>query len=195
MKNIIFAPMVKNYNQQERMRIQTLSILFVLIPVLFAMGRLQGQTAIQASTTAHVFAKVFTAITSVKTSKMNFGHFYPGSYNGQLINKPDGTLSVKGNIEKGADIHYSTSFDVSGNGNTAFAVSLPKSHVLLTNKSDAKTMTISNWKSKSLPTSEDGKLLSGSKTVNLDATLKLGSPRDNPFGLYSGFYTVTFGFN
>ena len=186
--------MVKKYNLQERMGIQALSVVVILIIVLFA-GRLQGQTAIQARTTAHVFAKVFTAITSVKTSKMNFGHFYPGSYSGQLINNPDGILSVKGNIEKGADIHYSTSFDVSGNGNTAFAISLPKSHVLLTNKSEAKTMTITNWKSVSLPSSEDGELPSGTKTVNLGATLKLGSPKDNPFGLYSGFYTVTFGFN
>ena len=187
--------MVKNYNLQERMRIQTLNIIFVLLPVLFAMDGLHGQTAIQASTTANVYAKIITAVTSVKTSYMNFGHFYPGSYNGQVINKPDGILSVKGSIEKGGDIHYSTSFDVSGDGNTAFAISFPKSPILLTNKSVAKTITVSNWKSGSLPASGDGKLPSGYKTVNLDATLNLGSPKDNPFGYYSGFYTITFGFN
>jgi hypothetical protein len=187
--------MVKNYNLQEKMRKQILCIIFILLPVLFELGGLHGQTAIQASTTAHVFAKIFTAITSVKTSHMNFGHFYPGSYNGQLINKPDGVLSVKGSMEKGGDIHYSTSFDVSGDANTAFAISFPKSPITLTNKSVAKTITVGNWKTASLPTSGEGKLPSGYQTVNLDATLKLGSSNDNPFGYYSGFYTITFGFN
>ena len=187
--------MVKNYNLQERMRKQTLHIIIVLLPVLFIAGGLHGQTAIQASTTANVFARVFTTITSVKTSHMNFGHFYDGSYNGQLINKPDGILCLKGSIEKGGDIHYSTSFDVSDNSTTAFAISLPKSPITLTNKSVAKTITVSNWKTASLPTLGEGGLPSGYKTVNLDATLKLGSPKDNPVGFYSGFYTITFGFN
>ncbi len=177
------------------MRKQTLYIIFVLLPVFFTVGGLNGQTAVQASTTANVFAKVFSAITSVKTSHLNFGHFYPGSYNGQLINKPDGILNVKGSIEKGADIYYSTSFDVSGDANTAFAISLPKTPITLTNKSVAKTITISNWKSTSLPASGEVELPSPYKTVNLDATLNLGSPKDNPFGYYSGFYTITFGFN
>lgn len=187
--------MVKNYNQQERTTKQTLSILIILLPVLFSVGRLQGQTAIQSRTTANVFARVFTAITSVETSQMNYGHFYSGSFDGQLINKPDGILSVKGSMEKGADIHYSTSFDVAGNSNTAFAISLPKSPITLTNKSEAKTMTITNWKSVSLSTSEEDEVLPGPKKVNLGATLKLGSEKENPFGYYSGFYTVTFGFN
>ena len=184
--------MGNKYNLLERMRKQTLYIIFLLLPVLFAAGRLQGQTAIQASTTADVFAKV---LTSVKTSQINFGHFYSGSYDGQLTNKPDGVLFVEGDISKGGDIHYSTSFDVSGNGNTAFAISLPKSHIILTNKSVAKTMIVSNWKSVLSPISGEGELPTGYKTVNLDATLKLGSPIDNPVGLYSGFYTITFGFN
>jgi len=187
--------MVKNYNLLERMRKQTLCIIIVFLPVLFVMDGLHGQTAIQASTTANVYAKIITAVTSVKTSYMNFGHFYPGSYNGQVINKPDGILSVKGSIEKGADIYYSTSFDVSGDCNTAFAISLPKSPITLTNKSGAKTISVSNWKSALLPTSGEAELPSGYKTVNLDATLNLGSPKDNPLGYYSGFYTITFGFN
>jgi hypothetical protein len=187
--------MVKNYILQKRMRKRTLWIMFVILPVLFSVRGLQGQTAIQASTTAHVFARVFSAITSVKTSHMNFGHFYSGSYDGQLINKPDGILSVRGSIEKGGDIYYSTSFDVSGNSHTAFAISIPESPITVTNKSVAKTITISNWKTVSSPAPGEGGLSSGYKTINLDATLKLGSPKDNPVGFYSGFYTVTFGFN
>ena len=184
--------MGNKYNLLERMRKQTLYIIFLLLPVLFAAGRLQGQTAIQASTTAHVFAKV---LTSVKTSQINFGHFYPGSYDGQLINKPDGILFVEGDINKGGDIHYSTSFDVSGNGNTAFAITFPNSPITLTNKSVAKTITVDNWKTVSIPTSGVDELPPKYKTVNLDATLKLGTSEDYPVGLYLGYYTITFGFN
>jgi hypothetical protein len=169
--------------------------MFVIMQILFLAQGLQSQTAIQSSTTAYVFARVFPAITSVKTSDMNLGHFYSGSFDGQLINKPDGILSVRGSIEKGGDIYYSTSFDVSGNSHTAFAISIPKSSITVTNKSVAKSMIISNWKTVSSPAPGEGGLSSGYKTINLDATLKLGSANDNPVGLYSGYYTVTFGFN
>jgi hypothetical protein len=177
------------------MRIQIQFFIIILFPVFFIPCGLQGQTAIQASTTAHVFATVISAITSVKTSKSSFGHFYPGSFDGQLTNKPDGILSVKGNIDNGGDIRYSTSFDVSGDVNTAFAISLPKSPVKLTNSLNAKSLTINDWNYLSLDTSGEDDLPYGYKKVNLNATLKLGSPKENPFGLYTGFYTVTFGFN
>jgi hypothetical protein len=177
------------------MKKPTLCILFIVLPVFFFIGSLKGQTAIQSSTTAHVFARVYSAITSVKTSQDRFGHFYPLSYDGQLVNGPDGILSVKGNEEKGGDIQYSTSFDVSGNGNTAFAISLPRSPIMLTNTLDSKTMTLKDWKYVSLSASEEGDIPFGYKTVNLNATLKLGSQKDNPVGFYTGFYTVTFGFN
>ncbi|MCB2220637.1 MAG: DUF4402 domain-containing protein [Bacteroidetes bacterium] len=177
------------------MKKQTLCIIIVLLPVFFLISSVKGQTAIQSSTTAHVFARVYSAITSVKTSQESFGHFFPLSYDGQLINGPDGILSVKGNAEQGGDIQYSTSFDVSGNGNTAFAISVPRSPITLTNQLDSKTMTLKDWKYVSLDTAEEGEIPFGYKTVNLNATLKLGSQKDNPVGFYTGFYTVTFGFN
>lgn len=187
--------MVNIFKLLERMRKQTLPILGVLLIMLFAVCNLQAQTAIQASTTAHVFARVFTAITSVKTSQRNIGHFSPGSYNGQLVNSPDGILSVKGSIKEGGDINYSTSFDVSGNSNTAFAISLPKSPIKLTHTSVPKTMIVSDWKSEEFSVSGKGNSLGEYKTVNLDATLRLGTANENPVGYYSGFYTITFGFN
>lgn len=184
--------MVNNSNQYKRIRKQSMFIILVFIPVLFAAGGLYGQTAIQASTTADVFAKV---LNSVKTSQINFGHFYSGSYDGQLINKADGVLFVEGDINKGGDIHYSTSFDVSGNGNTAFAISYPNSPITLTNNSDAKTIIVGNWKTVSIPTSGVDELPPEYNTVSLDATLKLGTSEEYPVGLYLGYYTITFGFN
>jgi hypothetical protein len=174
------------------MREHSSFIIIVIFPLLFAMGSLHGQTAIQASTTADVHAKVLTA---VKTSQINFGHFYSTSYDGQLINNSDGVLLVDGDYEKGGDIHYSTSFDVSGNGNTAFAISFPNSTITLTNDYVAETITVDNWKTESIPVKGIDELPATYKTVNLDATLKLGPSEDNPVGMYLGYYTITFGFN
>lgn len=184
--------MVNDNNPHKRIGKQNLFNILVLFTVLFTAGGLHGQTAIQASNTADVFA---TVLSSVKTSQINFGHFYSGSYDGQLINNPDGILFVEGDFNNEGDIYYSTSFDVSGNGNTAFAISLPNSPIMLTNESDAKTITVGNWKTVSIPTSGVDELPAEYNTVNLDATLKLGTSEDNPVGLYLGYYTITFGFN
>lgn len=184
--------MVNNSNLYSKIRIQSMFIILSLLPVLFAMNRLNGQTAIQASTTADVFANVLTA---VKTSQINYGHFYSGTYDGQLINRPDGILFVEGDINNGGDIHYSTSFDVSGNGNTAFAISIPNSPLILTNNSITRTITVGNWKTESIPISGVDELPAAYNTVNLDATLKLDTSEENPVGLYLGYYTITFGFN
>ena len=187
--------MVNIFILQERMRNRSRSIFCVLLLMLFAVSNLQAQTAIQSSTTAHVFAQVFTAITSVKTSHKNAGYFAPESFDGKLVNGPEGVLSVEGNTDEGGDIKYSTSFDVSGNSNTAFAISYPRSPITLTHTTVPKTVIISDWKSEELPASGKGNSSAEGKTVNLDATLKLGTKNENPVGYYSGFYTITFGFN
>lgn len=184
--------MVKAYNLHKRIRKQNLGILLILLTVLFVTDGLQGQTAIQASTTADVFA---TVLSSVKTSQINFGHYYSASYDGQLINNPDGILFVEGDFNNEGDIYYSTSFDVSGKGNTAFAISFPNSPITLTNELVSKTITVGNWKTVSIPTSGVDELPTDYNTVNLDATLKLGTSEDNPVGMYLGYYTITFGFN
>lgn len=191
-KYIYICTNSQQFQTGKKMREHSSFIIFFILPLLFAVVSLHGQTAIQASTTADVRAKVLTA---VKTSQINFGHYYSGSYNGQLKNNPDGILFVEGSVNEGGDIHYSTSFDVSGNGNTAFAISFPNSPITLTNNSVSKTITVGNWKTESIPTLGVDELPAAYKTVNLDATLKLGTSEDNPIGLYLGYYTITFGFN
>lgn len=191
-KYIYICTNVQQFQPNERMSARSLLIIFILLPVLFTVGRLYGQTAIQASTTADINATVLTA---VKTSQINFGHYYSGTYDGQLVNNSDGILFVDGDIDQGGDIHYSTSFDVSGNGNTAFAISFPNSPITLTNNSVAQTITVGNWKTESIPISGVDELPAAYKTVNLDATLRLGPTEENPVGMYLGYYTITFGFN
>jgi len=188
--------MMNVYYQPESLKKHFYSIIFVLfILSVVGMGRLQAQEATRDVSTAHVFARVFNVFTSIQLSQMKFGHFSPRLYDWQLLYSPQGILSVRGNLNNGGDIRYSASFNVSGANTTAFAISYPKSPITLTNTSAAKTMVVNNWKSMSLSLLGDGTRSSGVKTVNLDATLEVGTPKDNPVGFYSGFYTITFGFN
>lgn len=187
--------MVNYYTLQNLMKSQPVSIIFILLPLFFGVYTANSQTAVQSSTTANVSATVVTDISSVKTTKLGMGHFYPGSFNGKLINRPDGILSLKGKFDQGSEVYYSSSFDVSGNANFAFNISVPRSPVTLTNKFDSKTITINDWKYVSKNTLVKEDLPIGYKTVDLDATLKLGSLTENPGGYYIGYYTVTFGFN
>lgn len=179
----------------ESLKKRSYSFISVLLILIVGMGKLQAQEATRDVSTAHIFARVYNVFTSIQLSHMNFRHFSPKLHEGQLLYNPEGILSVRGNLINGGDIQYSASFNVSGFNNTAFAISYPKTPITLTNASDAKKLVLSDWRSSSLSVLGDGARSSGVKTVNLDATLEVGTLKDNPFGYYFGYYTITFGFN
>ena len=177
------------------MKKQVLSYFGLILVLSLAVSRLQAQSPNQASTTGHVFAEVIAAFSAVETSQMNFGRFSPGPYGGQLILTPQGTVSVMGSVVEGSGIHNAASFYVSGDSYTSFSISLPKSSATLTNTSDAKTMIVSNWVSVPSPGPGGGTPQDGFQTVYVGATLEVGMLSDNPVGIYTGTYTITFDFN
>ncbi len=56
-------------------------------------------------------------------------------------------------------------------------------------------MLVENWNSVPAPGIGTGMLQNGYQTVYVGATLKVGSLSDNPVGIYSGSYEITFDFN
>jgi len=177
------------------MKKQLLSFFGLLLLLSITGNRLQAQSPQQASTTGHVFAEVVAAFSAVETSQMNFGRFSPGPYGGQIILTPQGTVSVMGSVAKGSGIHNAASFYVTGDSYTSFSINLPKSPATLTNISSAKTMLVSNWLSVPSPGPGAGTLQDGFQTVFVGATLEVGTLYDNPVGIYTGSYTITFDFN
>jgi len=167
----------------------------ILLLIIICDNGLQAQSPVQGSATGHVFAEVISAFSAVETSRMNFGRFSPGPYGGQIILTPQGTISVIGSVVKGAGIHNSASFYVTGDSYASFSVSLPESPATLTNTANAKTMIVSNWISVPSPGPGAGTLQEGFQTVYVGATLEVGTLNDNPVGLYTGTYTITFDFN
>lgn len=177
------------------MKIRLLSCFGLLFLVAIAGSRLQAQGPQQVSATGHITAEVVAAFTAIETSQMNFGRFSPGSYGGKIILTPQGTLSFLGSIVKGSGMHNAASFYVTGDNNAAFSINLPESPTTLTNTANAKTMLVSNWGSVPSPGLGGGTLENGVQTVYIGATLEVGTMADNPVGIYTGTYTITFDFN
>ena len=55
-------------------------------------------------------------------------------------------------------------------------------------------MVIDNWVSVPVAGTGTGKLQNGFQTVFVGATLNVGSLKDNPVGIYTGSYNITFDF-
>lgn len=170
--------------------------LFCLL-ALFIITRsgLNAQSASSVSATGHVFAEVIAVFSATETSQLNFGRFAPGPSGGEIVLTPQGSISVLGNIYVGTGTHNPASFYISGDSEASFTVSLPGSPVVLRHASSAKTMVIEDWLSVPGPGVGAGILQDGSQVVYIGATLKVGSPQDNPVGIYTGTYSVTFDFN
>jgi len=168
---------------------------FVLILSVFYCKGLQAQNTNEASVTGRIFAEVISAFSAVETSQMNFGRFSPGPYGGKIILTPQGTISVMGSVVKGAGLHNAASFYITGDSYANFSVSLPDTPATLTNTASARTMKVSDWISVPSPGPGAGTLQDGYQTVYVGATLEVGTLNDNPVGLYTGTYTITFDFN
>lgn len=181
--------------QACKMKKQALSYFSLILILSVCTGRINAQSPQQASTTGHVFAEVVAGFSAVETSQMNFGRFSPGPYGGQIIITPQGSLSVMGSVVKGSGIHNAASFYVTGDSYTSFSINLPKSPTMLTNTTNAKIMLVSDWVSVPSPGPGGGTLEDGFQTVYIGATLEVGMLSNNPVGIYTGTYTITFDFN
>lgn len=173
-----------------------LKILFFSLLLLFDItGRnLNAQVTPPGSATGHVIAEIIPIFSATETSQLNFGRFSPGPEGGKIILTPQGTVSLLGSIFKGPGTINAASFYVTGDADAAYSITLPSGPVILKHTSDAKTMIIDDWVSVPAAGIGTGKLQDGFQTVFVGATLKVGSIKDNPVGVYTGSYNITFDF-
>jgi hypothetical protein len=167
-----------------------------LVCLLFITGGVgYSQATPPATATGHVYAEIIPIFAASEIVQMNFGKFSPGIQGGDLILTPEGTMSVLGSIYKGTGTHSAARFYVSGDVDASFTITLPSSPVILTNMTNAKTMRIEDWVSDPAAGLGTGKLQNGFQIINVGATLKVGTLNDNPVGIYTGTYLITFDFN
>lgn len=165
--------------------------LFFLVNFSFA----SAQVAQQKSATGHIVAEIIPVFTASETAHLNFGRFSPGPEGGKLIITPQSTISILGSVRMGPGSHNAASFYVSGDEDASYSISLPETPVVLTHTSGAKSMTIEDWSSVPSPGTGTGMLQGGFQVVNVGATLNVGTFNDNPVGIYTGTFTITFDFN
>lgn len=163
--------------------------------VVISTGVIVAQTAPPVGVTGHITAQVITTLAAVETSQMNFGRFSPGPQGGELILTPENNISVMGSVWPGSGTHNAASFYVTGDPGIAYTITLPAEPVTITHMGTARTMTVEDWISVPAPTPGAGMLEDGSQTVFVGATLMVGTLNDNPVGIYTGTYTITFDFN
>ena len=170
---------------------------FVSLVSIFSLAiiRVNGQVTPPVSVTGHVIAEVISVFSASEASQLNFGRFAPGLQGGQIILTPESTVSMLGSVFKGRGIHNAASFHVSGDPNASFSITLPSGPVILTHTSTSRTMLVRDWVS--IPSADlgAGMLQNGFQEVFVGATLNVGTLADNPPGIYTGTYTITFDFN
>ncbi len=165
-------------------------IILIVIPI-FKLNSLQAQVRV----TGHITAEVISSLAAMETAQINFGRFAPQSAGGQVTITPQGTQSATGTIALGSGTHNAASFYISGESGALFSISLPNGPVTLTNTTNSKTMTVTNWVS--LPSQGMGIVIpdKGSQVVLVGASLIAGTNNDNPVGIYTGTYSITFSYN
>ena len=153
-----------------------------------------GQANGQVTATGHISAEVIDAITAVESSPMNFGSFSTGDQGGSIIISAKGAaISTSTVVAAGSKILPAT-FAVSGAKDATFSVTLPEGPTTLTSiRGD--TMMVTDWNATSGQGSDTYVLAGGIQKVTVGATLKVGTIDDNPKGVYTGSYQITFAYN
>jgi hypothetical protein len=168
----------------------------ILFSLVLASGLSFSISAQVVSTaTGHITAEIISAFAAEETSELNFGKFSPGMSGGELTLTPQGSVMVLGSVYAGSGFRSPGSFTVTGDVDATYSITLPNEPVYITNTKNSRTMLVDRWISYPSAGTGTGQLQNGYQVVYIGATLKMGNLSDNPVGIYSGSYTVTFDFN
>ena len=164
--------------------------IMVMLPLMMVMTFWLLGVASAATTTATVEANIVSTINLVARNGIVFGDIGPGSIPGTVTIDVDGSRTSTG----GATINSNTAgtpatFEVSGDPNALYIVTLPTTVVLTSAAGDQ--MIVDNFTSSP---STSGQLdSSGRQNLNVGARMNVGSFQ--PFGAYRGTMTATVEYN
>ena len=162
-------------------------ILLIAVPVQKARA--------QASVTAHATAEVIEALTANETAALNFGRFSPETNGGEIRLTPEGVRVSTGTITLNTGSYNQAKFYLTGHYEATVTIALPTTSTILTNSENGKTMEVTGWESNPTAGLGTGVLNNGLLTVDVGATLKVGNLNENPVGMYTGTYAITFSYN
>jgi hypothetical protein len=165
---------------------------FIQIFILFLF--ITGFAKAQATISGQAFAEVIEALEANEDEPLNFGRFIPGNSGGAIIISPDGLRSMRGSITAAGGMHSPGRFLVTGSPGASFTIRLPGEETVLVHQQSGNTMHVGGWISDP-PPGDAANLSDGSCMVSIGATLNIGNMEQNPAGVYSGTFVLTFAYN
>jgi len=170
------------------------SIMNKVIILFFSFVLFYGMNAtkVQAQFTAN--AQVSATIVGFQAVELNHVNSFSQivSNNNAVLGKPFVILSENVKLTNSTTPKL-MSFTITSENDNSFSINLPSHPVILKNSKNANTLEVVGWKSSAQPVR--GEFKKNIWVVNLGASLKNGSVNDNPTGVYSGTYLVTFDYN
>ncbi|MDY0084049.1 MAG: DUF4402 domain-containing protein [Ignavibacteriaceae bacterium] len=149
----------------------------------------------QASVRSTANAEVIEALRASEIATLSFGRFSPETAGGEIRISPLGVRTSSGTVSLSGGQYNPASFQLAGQSDATISIVLPVGSVLLTNLATGKTMEVYNFEVSNLSGLGTGVLNNGTLVVSVGATLKVGTVVDNPIGIYSGSYVITFSYN
>ena len=137
---------------------------------------------------ATISVNIIVPIAAQENSQLTFGKFFPGD-GGKITITPNGSVITTNNIVIDNRTQTPGSFIISGEINSAINISLPNTPIAIINE-NASSMIVDNWNS-----NKNIQLDEGSQTISIGATLNVGPINENPKGIYTGTYQITFSYN
>lgn len=159
-----------------------------LLTISIALMSIGITNSVMAQATASAKDTIITPISIVKAVDMNFGNIalQAGTW-GTVVISPAGTRTITGGITLPINLGTvaSAEFTVGGEGTYTYAITLPSTDYTIT-IGTGETMVLNTFTS--TPTTT-GTLSGGAQTVNVGATLNIGTSQ------VAGDYTNATGFD
>jgi hypothetical protein len=161
------------------------------VAVFLAAVVLFSSRGYAATATSNASAEVITPISISNTADLRFGKF-SALTGGTVIISAAGVRSATGAVVlSSTNAGGAASFDVTGDPNATYAITLPNSATLTHSVDNTKTMTIDTFTSN--PSGTGTLSAGGSQALSVGATLTVGNAQTT--GSYSGTFDVSVEYN
>ncbi len=157
---------------------------------LFTAGIGSAQTQDSATASgAEVTAQIVAPIAITHVIDLDFGDIVPSAVAGTVTVATTGAREHTAGVTLGNDAGSAATFDVTGENNAHYSITLPEDDVVEINDvGDGDPMDVDDFTSD--PVIASGVLdASGEQTISVGATLYVGESQDA--GAYSGTFSVT----
>lgn len=166
-----------------------------IITLLLLSLMVQEKALCQASDKSATYVQIIETLSAQELQQLNFGRFSPESGGGEIVISPDGSRTATGTVVLASGPFYPGLFYVTGAPVADFSVHLPDEPAVLFHQGTPNVMLVNNWVSFPQASAGINTNPDGTQTISIGATLQVGALTENPAGLYSGTFEVTFAYN